>query len=142
MVSTAADRAQHTNDTDSHAVPVRHIMFGMCVPIRSLTRIYVTYMYNCGCRTAAVPTSNVLCKRQCLHLQLYNSSRPSCCSFVTPVAVVAGCRSSARRTLLAVDAAGRVLLLAANSGRLMMAQTTLSGPPLAVNLHSEWSLAS
>jgi hypothetical protein len=42
-----------------------------------------------------------------------------------------------RRMLLAVDASGRVVLMAASSGHMMMVQHVAAGPPLAVNINSE-----
>lgn len=46
-------------------------------------------------------------------------------------------RSSPRHLLLAVDASGYVMLLTANSGRMLMTQQITAGPPLAVNVNSE-----
>lgn len=63
------------------------------------------------------------------------SSMYACVLPVTPV-MCAG-RSSPRRLLLGVDASGYVVLLAANSGHMLMTQQITAGPPLAVNVNSE-----
>lgn len=46
-------------------------------------------------------------------------------------------RSSMRRMLVAVDASGRVVIMAASSGHMMMVQHITVRPPLAVNINSE-----
>jgi hypothetical protein len=46
------------------------------------------------------------------------------------------CSSNPRRTILAVDAAGRVVLMLPNSGHILMTQHVTAGPPLAVNMNS------
>jgi hypothetical protein len=57
--------------------------------------------------------------------------------FSTVCVLVCIGRSSPRRLLLAVDASGLVLLLAASSGHMMMTQQITAGRPLAVNVNSE-----
>lgn len=39
--------------------------------------------------------------------------------------------------LLAVDGSGRVVLMTASSGHMLMVQQTTAGPPLAVNLNGK-----